>query len=163
MHLRGQLESFGRHSPRSDQHCRNHSYGHPARLHRHSQSDIRHREFDRRCQNGQHHDVCRCFLDSYDIDPLDHRQLTLGNRQWHRDLYGRQLLGVVTRTGSILIGGQTFTVSQTGTDVNIAPTQSKGLQLGHRHGRGCRSFCHQLECHFQRKLDLGRRSWSQER
>lgn len=29
--------------------------------------------------------------------------------------------GVVTRTGSILIGGQTFTVSQTGTDVNIAP------------------------------------------
>jgi hypothetical protein len=29
--------------------------------------------------------------------------------------------GVVTRTGSILIGGQTFSVSQTGTDVNIAP------------------------------------------
>jgi hypothetical protein len=29
--------------------------------------------------------------------------------------------GVVTRTGSILIGGQTFTVSQTGTDVNISP------------------------------------------
>lgn len=29
--------------------------------------------------------------------------------------------GVVTRTGSILIGGQTFSVSQAGTDVNIAP------------------------------------------
>lgn len=29
--------------------------------------------------------------------------------------------GVVTRTGSILIGSQTFSVSQTGTDVNIAP------------------------------------------
>jgi len=29
--------------------------------------------------------------------------------------------GVVTRTGSILIGGQAFSVSQTGTDVNIAP------------------------------------------
>jgi hypothetical protein len=33
--------------------------------------------------------------------------------------------GVVTRTGSILIGGQTFTVSQTGTDVNIAPYSSE--------------------------------------
>lgn len=29
--------------------------------------------------------------------------------------------GVTTRTGSILIGSQTFSVSQTGTDVNIAP------------------------------------------
>jgi hypothetical protein len=33
--------------------------------------------------------------------------------------------GVVTRTGSILIGGQTFSVSQTGTDVNIAPYSSE--------------------------------------
>lgn len=32
--------------------------------------------------------------------------------------------GVVTRTGSILIGGQAFSVSQTGTDVNIAPYSS---------------------------------------
>jgi hypothetical protein len=32
--------------------------------------------------------------------------------------------GVVTRTGSILIGGQTFSVSQTGTDVNISPYSS---------------------------------------
>ncbi len=32
--------------------------------------------------------------------------------------------GVVTRTGSVLIGGQAFSVSQTGTDVNIAPYSS---------------------------------------